>query len=152
MRFPLLPASLVFVTTFLGSCGSTPTQDADLHSQDLRLPGGKIIHVETRTSEMEMMRGMMFRTSLAPDRGMLYVHKTPGLYSYWTYQYEIPLDMIWMDTGHRIVEIVENAQPCHVKASECPRFGGTKVSRYHLELAAGMAGKYGIEVGQRLEF
>jgi uncharacterized membrane protein (UPF0127 family) len=98
------------------------------------------------------MRGMRFRTSLAPDRGMLYVHKNPGPYTYWTYQYEIPLDMIWMDTSRQIVEIVENVPPCKTQASRCAHYGGTKVARFHLELASGMAAKYGLKVGDKLEF
>lgn len=152
MRLLLPAAGAILLTTLSISCGSAGSSYSDLHSQDVTLPGGGTIHVETMISQMDMMRGMMFRTSLASDRGMLYVHKEPGLYNYWTYQYEIPLDMIWMDSDHRIVEIIENVQPCHSKASECPHYGGTKVARYHLELAAGMARKYGLQVGQRLEF
>jgi hypothetical protein len=153
MRVPSAAASAVLLTTFSISCGFTSSSShADLHSQDVALPGGQTIHVETMISRVDLMRGMMFRTSLAPDHGMLFVQKEPGLYSAWTYQVEIPLDMIWMDKSHQIVEIVENVPPCRTKASQCPSYGGTKVAQYELELAGGMARKYGLQIGQRLEF
>ena len=136
----------------LASCGSGSASFSDINTQDVTLPGGQIIHVERMIAAEDQMRGMMFRTSLAPDRGMLYVHERPGLYSYWTYRYEIPLDMIWMDTSHQIVDLIENVPPCKTAASQCPHYGGTKTTRYHLELAAGMARKYGLMVGQKLEF
>jgi uncharacterized protein len=151
MRF-ILPASAGILLCFLASCGRTATTFSDINTQEITLPGGQTIQVERMMSTADQMRGMMFRTSLAPDRGMLYVHKTPGLFPYWTFQYEIPLDMIWMDTSRQIVEIVENVPPCKSQASQCPHYGGTKVARYHLELAGGMAAKYGLKAGEKLEF
>ena len=136
----------------LTSCTRNATTFSDINTQEVTLPGGQTIQVERMMSTADQMRGMMFRTSLAPDHGMLYVHKTPGLYPYWTYQYEIPLDMIWMDTARQIVEIIDNVPPCKTAASQCPHYGGQKVARYHLELAAGMAAKYGLKVGQKLDF
>ena len=152
MRFLLPAGSAMLLTLLLVSCGSSASTYSDLHTQDVTLPGGQVIHVETMITREDQMRGMMFRTSLPPDRGMLYLHKDPGLYSYWTYQYEIPLDMIWMDTGHHIIEMLENVPPCHTRASQCPHYGGTKIARYHLQLAGGMARKYGLQLGQRLDF
>lgn len=125
---------------------------SDLNTRDVTLPGGVVIRAETMISDNDLIRGMMFRTSIAPDRGMLFVHKQPGMYSYWMYQTLIPLDMVWMDKAHNIVEIVENAQPCRTQASQCPHYGGTKTSSFVLELGGGMARKYGLKAGQTIEF
>jgi uncharacterized membrane protein (UPF0127 family) len=97
------------------------------------------------------MRGMMFREKLDPDRGMLFLHKPAGNYTYWMYQVKIPLDIIWMDDQGTIVEIAANVPPCpHTAASQCPVYGGTKKSQVVLELAGGMAAKYGLEAGMRV--
>src|SRR5438105_14603048 len=136
MRSTLLAGAGVALW-LLASCGHTGTTFSDINTQEVTLPGGQTIQVERMMSTRDQLRGMMFRTSLAPDHGMLYVHKDAGLYSYWTYQYEIPLDMLWIDTSRQIVEMVENVPPCKAQASQCPRYGGTKVARYHLELAGG---------------
>jgi uncharacterized membrane protein (UPF0127 family) len=148
--FPLLCAA-AFACIAAG-CGPSAASYADLNTQEVKLPGGQTIRAEAMIRPEDQLRGLMFRTSLAPDRGMLFIHKTPGLYSTFMYQHEIPLDIIWLDTGRNIVEIVENAPPCKTVASQCPHYGGTKTSQFILELAGGMAHKYGLRTGQHLEF
>jgi uncharacterized membrane protein (UPF0127 family) len=152
MRFLRLCCGVMMAACLLSSCSSNTVSFADMNTQEVTLPGGQTIRAQAMIRPEDQLRGMMFRTSLAPDHGMLFVHKTPGLYSTFMYQHEIPLDILWMDTRHNIVEIVENAQPCRTAASQCPHYGGTKVSQYILELAGGMARKYGLQVGQRLDF
>lgn len=100
-----------------------------------------------------MLRGMMFRDSLAPDRGMLFIHGAPGKYSYWMYQVRIPLDIIWIAPNHGIVEISADTPPCPSKsASACPSFGGQQTAVYVLELAGGSARKYSLKVGDTISF
>jgi len=124
----------------------------DLRTREVILPGGHMIRAESAVDTRDMMRGLMFRNSLAPDHGMLFVHPVSGHYSYWMYQTYIPLDMIWMDENHRIVEIVESAPPCKTAASKCAHFGGNQTARFVLELNGGESRKFGIELGQRVEW
>jgi uncharacterized membrane protein (UPF0127 family) len=118
----------------LAGCASKTSPIEDLLTRDVTLPGGQIIKAESAVDTRDMLRGLMFRTSLAPDHGMLFVHPVSGRYSYWMYQTFIPLDMIWMDENHRIVELVESAPPCKTAASKCPHFGGNETARFVLEL------------------
>jgi hypothetical protein len=124
----------------------------DLLTREVTLPGGHIIRAETAVDTRDMMRGLMFRDSLAPDHGMLFVHPVSGNYGYWMYQTNIPLDMIWMDQNHRIVELVENAPPCKTAASKCPHFGGHQPARFVLELNGGSIRKFGIRKGQTIQW
>lgn len=125
----------------------------DLYSREVRLPNGKTIRSEVVHQAMDMKRGMMFRDSLASDRGMLFMHGTPGEYPYWMYQVRIPLDIIWLDSSRRITEMSLNTPPCKAaSSSQCPNYGGTKPALYILELAAGEAPKNKLQVGDRLEF
>ncbi len=104
--FVLIPALLA-----ISACGPKPVTVEELHLHDVKLPGGQVIQVEIMFDLMDMLRGMMFRSYLAPDRGMLFMHRAPGRYSYFMYQHLISLDMIWMDPSHRIVEIVPMPRP-----------------------------------------
>src|SRR5689334_14959458 len=125
----------------------------DFNTTEVALPNGKVIVAETMLQQIDQMRGMMFRDSLAPDRGMLFIHTAEGNYPYWMYQVRIPLDIIWMSQQQRIVEISANTPPCPSKAAhECPNFGGHEKARYVLELAGGGAAKYGLQVGDKLSF
>ena len=146
--FPLLFAAVLLLL----SCGPKATTLEDFNTTDLTLPGGQIIKVETMLDTRDVMRGMMFRTSLAPDRGMLFVHKTAGQNTYWMYQTLIPLDIVWLDKDRRIVEIVPNAQPCKTEASKCLHYGGHEVAKYVLEISGGMAQKYNLKLGDLLQF
>jgi uncharacterized membrane protein (UPF0127 family) len=143
---------LILLVASLASCSRDTATYADLNTRDVTLPGGQVIQAETVTATLQMAKGLMFRTSLAPDHGMLFVHPRPGYYSYFMFQHEIPLDIVWLDGGHIVVEIVQNAPPCTTDASQCPHYGGTKVAHYVLEMAGGMARKYDLHVGQRIEF
>ena len=117
------------------------------------LPGGQKIQAEVMTHPTDMMRGMMFRDALAPDRGMLFIHGSSGRYTYWMHQVKIPLDIIWMSKDKRVVEISHRTPPCTSKsARECPSYGGHYDAIYVLELAGGMASKYGIKEGDYLSF
>jgi uncharacterized membrane protein (UPF0127 family) len=129
-----------------------PATMDDLQSAVVILPGGQKIKAERMVLTSDLARGMMFRDSLAADRGMLFFHEREGNYSYWMYQTRIPLDIIWMDRYRRIVEISANAPPCKTAASQCAHYGGNQRAQYVLELAGGMASKYGLKAGDILEF
>jgi len=142
----------LFLVLALWSCGNKQDAVDDFHTREITLPGGRVIKVETMADQVDMVRGMMFRTSIAPDHGMLFVHQEPGHYTYWMYQTLIPLDMIWMDAQRNVVEIVENAQPCQTQASKCPKYGGNETASYVLELGGGMVKKYGLKNGDTIQW
>lgn len=117
------------------------------------MPNGKTVYAESAIEYQEMLRGLMFREKLPEDEGMLFFHNKPGRYGYWMFQVKIPLDIIWMDSKKNVVEVAANATPCpSTKASECPAFGGKAESQFVLEIPAGMAARYGVNVGSKLEF
>ena len=145
---------LILVGAFtLAGCGERPVTEDEFRTKVVTLPNGTHIRSEVVVHPTEMMRGMMFRESLARDRGMLFIHPEEGQYTYWMFQVKIPLDIIWMDRNHRIVEISASTPPCpSSKASECPSFGGAKKSQFVLELAGGEAAKQGLKPGDMLAF
>jgi uncharacterized membrane protein (UPF0127 family) len=149
--FHLALAVLLIACGILTGCSKDdPSNDIDLTT--VAFPDGTKIVAETLRTDFERVRGMMFRASLPADHGMLFVHPKEDKYTYWTYQTKIPLDMIWMDHDHRIVEIAPNAQPCTTKASECPKFGGHFQANFVLEVNAGVAAKNHLREGDSLDF
>src|SRR4029079_11266235 len=107
----------------LCACGSK--SDQIVNTTEVTFPNGKTVIAETMLRDIDQMRGMMFRDSLAPDRGVLFVHPQEGNVSYWMYQVRIPLDIIWMDHDRKIVEISANTPACTSKSSrDCPSYGG----------------------------
>ena len=135
----------------VGCGGSGAGQDA-IPKQFVKLPGGQQIQVEVVYKQADMARGMMFRDHLAPDRGMLFLHAEPGKYPYWMYNCKIALDILWLDQSRRIAEISANTPPCPGPASQCPQYGGNVPAQFVLELAAGMAERYGLKLGDEIRF
>jgi uncharacterized protein len=144
-----------FAAAFLSlcACGSKTSDIDGLNTMEITFPNGKTVVAETMLRDIDQMRGMMFRESLAKDRGMLFVHSKEGNVPYWMYQVRIPLDIIWMDRNRKIVEISANTPACTSKSSrDCPSYGGHEKARYVLELAGGGAALYSLKVGETLSF
>lgn len=150
-RLPILAALAALVLA--AGCGSRKVEDA-AGTTPLTMPDGSTIRVEVMMTPIDMMRGMMFRDEMGKDRGMLFVHDKPGVQHYWMYHVKIPLDMIFMDPDHRIVEIEANVPPCppESKAKDCPSYGSAENVRFVLELAGGEAARRNLKVGDTLRF
>ena len=142
--------AFLVLCALLAGCDKPQNPD-DFNTSDLTLPDGKVIKVETMVSATDLRVGMRYRTSLAPDHGMLFVHATSGIYPYWMYHVVIPLDIVWLDSDRKIVLIVANAQPCKSEVvQQCPEYASPQPAHYVLELEGGMAKKYNLRVGQQL--
>jgi uncharacterized protein len=148
MRFALPLILVLLAACKTGSTGSSASDD--FYLTDVTLPNGKVIRAEPARTETMMIRGMMFRDSLAEDRGMLFTHGETGNFSYWMFQVRIPLDIIWLDAQKRVVEIVENAKPCPAKP--CENYGGKQKALYVLELAGGGVQRNNLRLGDTLRF
>ena len=101
--------------------------------------------VEIAATLAEQKRGLMFRKSLAPDRGMLFTYKRPQPAAYWMKNTLIPLDIIYIQADGRILSIVRNARP----HDETPLPAGGLVLGV-LEIAGGRAAQLGILPGDRV--
>lgn len=150
--FMKLCVLLAVVLGVMGGCGGKQSEDL-VEMKTLTMPGGQVIRAEVMIRGTDMMRGMMFRRQLSPDRGLLFVHPRPGKYSYWMSNVKVALDIIWLDKERRIVEMSVNTPPClEADATKCPHYGGKMDSQFALELAGGMAAKYGLLAGQQITF
>jgi uncharacterized membrane protein (UPF0127 family) len=111
---------------------------------------GKSVTAELAVSDEERGRGLMFREKILPDQGMLFVFETEDVHFFWMKNTLVALDMLWLDTGRRVIHIEANVPPC--KADPCPSYGPGIPARYVLELRAGGAAEKGIKVGDQLQF
>ncbi len=118
----------------------------------LTLPSGKKLQVEVARNEIERSIGMMWRTSLRPRAGMLFVFEDQAQQSFWMKNTLVDLDMIFIDRNKRITGIaadVPRSAPDTPDSRVAVRQG---LARFVLELPAGAAARYGLRAGQRLRF
>ena len=95
-------------------------------------------------------RGLQFRESLGQDRGMLFIFSASRPHSFWMKNTLIPLDIIWMDHNRRIVFIASNVLPC--KTEQCPVYAPGRNAAYVLEVNAGVAVEFGLNIGDQAVF
>jgi uncharacterized membrane protein (UPF0127 family) len=143
---------VLLVLSFCIGCGSKPDDVEDLNMQVITLPAGGQIRAQVVMTQGEMESGMKFRDALPQGRGMLFVHKSPAPYVYWMSNVKVPLDIIFMDSSHRIVEVSADTPPCTKKPADCPVYGGHTNEQFVLELRAGEAQRLGLHQGQALSF
>ena len=104
-------------------------------------PNGTNIFVEIADSPDKRGQGLMFRPSMAPDRGMLFLFPEPGKQTFWMKNTLISLDIFWLDEVGTILHLEPNVPICTRKDDGCPRYQAPYKSLQVLELNAGMVEK-----------
>lgn len=69
------------------------------------LVGSDTLYVEVAETFYERARGLMFRTHLSPDSGMLFIFEKPDFISMWMANTLIPLDIAFLDSNLIIIDI-----------------------------------------------
>ncbi|MCA0958000.1 DUF192 domain-containing protein [Muricauda ruestringensis] len=103
--------------------------------------------IEIAESEYETQTGLMYRKSMKENRGMLFIQPTESLQYFYMKNTEIPLDIIYIDSGMKIVSFQKNAEPFNEDTlpSNVP-------ARYVFEINAGLSDKLGLQVGDSISF
>ena len=88
---------------------------AKLPSETLTIINSKgdrrVFDVELATTPKQQEAGLMFRRSLAPDAGMLFIFAKPQVVDFWMKNTVLPLDMIFIRKNGVVDSIAENAPP-----------------------------------------
>jgi len=101
--------------------------------------------VEVARTEEEQSHGLMDRQSLGPDRGMIFPYEPPQAVAFWMKNTLIPLDMIFIAPGGRILRIEDSAVPLSLE----PVGSGEAVEAV-LELNGGRSAELGIAAGDQV--
>jgi uncharacterized membrane protein (UPF0127 family) len=98
--------------------------------------------VELAQSAQDQARGLMFRTQMGANEGMLFPYDPPRVLSFWMKNTVIPLDLIFIGPDRRVINVAANATPYSEDQiwSEAPAIAV-------LELNGGRAAELGIAPG-----
>jgi uncharacterized protein len=127
----------------LSACASGGTEAAETASAIVTIDMAGKQHrftVEVARTPAEQSRGLMNRTSLSANGGMLFPFEKPKFASFWMKNTFIPLDMIFIRADGSIDRIAENTIPESLE----PVVSGGEVAAV-LELAGGTAARLGID-------
>lgn len=135
-------ASIPLVLSIALSCGYAPFGSAQT-LLPLQL-GAAELHAEYALSYVERARGLMERTELAADRGMLFRFDEVRRNCLWMKNTPLPLSVAFVDDGGRVIN-VEDMQP-HTTDNHC----AAGPARFALEMNLGWFAERGIKAGDTL--
>ncbi len=108
----------------------------------------RVIQLEVAKTPQEQEVGLMGRTSLGDDRGMLFVFSPARPTQFWMKNTLIKLDMVFLNKGV-VQSIAMNVPPC--TSDPCPTYGSTRdVIDQVIELRGGRSTTLGLKVGDRV--
>ncbi len=139
----ILTALAVSLALPIAACGTTASEAESAATIPLSITmAGKAhrFNVEVARTDAEQDRGLMFRTRLPADGGMIFPFPKPRFGSFWMKNTLIPLDMIFIRADGSIDRIAENTIPESLE----PVVSGGEVSAV-LELTGGTAARLGID-------
>ena len=127
-----------------------PTEaQPQLETSPLVVIAGETRHgftVELADEFEDIRAGLMFRTELADDAGMLFDLGTPRRAAFWMKNTILPLDMLFLDTDGEVLAIAKNTVPGSLRRVD----PGVPV-RAVLEVNAGLSDSLGLSAGDRVE-
>ena len=123
--------------------------EAGLQLTDVTVVSGEKRHVfktELALTAQQQARGMMFRTEMGDDEGMLFPSYTLGIRSFWMKNTPLPLDIIFVGPDNRILNIGAGVPySLNNVVSDGPALAV-------FEIRGGLSEELGIKAGDKVEF
>jgi uncharacterized membrane protein (UPF0127 family) len=150
------------VSLGLGIClavfiGSTINSNRPLTGVEGEVPMVKLVNRfgDTHTLKLEIARtaeqqrkGLMFRTFLPSDQGMLFVFDSEAPREFWMQNTLISLDIIFADANGKVVTIHKRTKTNQTTET----YPSSQPAKFVLETNGGWADQSQLVVGDRLEF
>ena len=113
---------------------------------EARYPSPPSVQAELAVAPEELTRGLMYRTALSSDSGMLFRMPEVAAHRFWMRNTCLPLDMLFLDAQGVLVGLVDEASPLN----DTPR-GVDTPSAWVLEVQGGWARRHGVFAGQTVK-
>ena len=133
----------------IGTAGSLYAQDT-LKREALTLAtstGEHKFNVEIATTRDQHSRGLMFRRSMDPHQGMLFIYSETQYVSMWMRNTYIPLDMVFIRADGKVHRVEASTEPLSERIIE----SGDKV-RAVLEVIGGTAARLNLKPGDMVRY
>jgi uncharacterized protein len=109
--------------------------------------GSHKVTVEVTSSKEEQTTGLMFRRSIGPDDGMIFLYPQDQEITMWMKNTYIPLDMIFVKSDGTVLRIEENTEPLSERI-----ISSEGNARAVIEMKGGSAARFGIKPGDKIDY
>jgi uncharacterized membrane protein (UPF0127 family) len=133
----------ILVATSCAGCSDGKFQEkvAPMTHTTLKVAGRDVL-VELQLDDAARQRGLMFRTELADEAGMLFVFCTEAMQHFYMRNTLIPLDIVFLEANGTVINVT-HGQP----GVELPTCDSTRPALMVLELAGGWSERHGLKPG-----
>ena len=143
MRFWIVLISIVLTSTFAHAEIKFPKEKIKL--------GGKTITVEVARSNEQLAHGLMYRTQMGENDGMIFVFPDVDTRSFWMKNTFIPLSIGFFDEDKILVDIQDMEAVKSEMVTTPPSYVSAKPAKYALEMNRGWFLKNSVKVGAKFE-
>ncbi|CAB3647337.1 DUF192 domain-containing protein [Paraburkholderia rhynchosiae] len=162
MRFPMrslmarfaVAAILPFAAMSFAALNTVPAQAQQMPAgakQPSEFPRAKltagmfVIDAAVAANDADREQGLMYRTSLAPNEGMLFVFNENAVHCFWMKNTLIPLSIAFIRADGTVTDIDE--MQAETTSNHCPKNNGV----YALEMSKGWFTSKGIKPGMKIQ-
>ena len=107
---------------------------------------GQVVKVSVADTPQAREKGLSGRIKLASDEGMLFIFSSDAKYSFWMKDMRFPIDILWISSDEKILDMRQNVSPETYPAVFTP----SSPARYVLELSAGYSEAHGVKIGDTI--
>jgi len=116
------------------------------------LPSGKIILAEVADTAEKRTKGLSNREELAYNSAMLFVFDNESYHSFWMPDMHFAIDIVWLDSNYKIVDVAEDVQPAIDKSlGSLPRYINQTPAKYVLEFNSGFCAENDLADGDYIK-
>lgn len=142
----------IFITNYSVTENGTPeeyvfTKEGELSFYNDENEFIKKIDIEIAESDYERQLGLMYRTEMTENQGMLFIFPYQTYQSFWMRNTKISLDMMFINEKRNIVTIHKNTTPLSDQS-----YPSTEPAKYVVEVIAGFTDKFKIETGDQIRW
>ncbi len=144
----ILTPVLIVLAIIIFLTEKTQNQPAKTNLPIIKI-GEAVVNVEIADTPEKRTLGLSGRTALLPNAGMLFVFDNEDYHTFWMKDMNFPLDIIWIGSDMKIVDVFKNATP-----DSYPKyaFKPDHPAKYVLEVNTGWLEKNKINLGDKIEF
>jgi uncharacterized membrane protein (UPF0127 family) len=147
MLAPMRSFALALALLLLAACGRGGEGDARPRALIETSTGEVSVEVEIADDDAERARGLMERTELDPDTGMVFVYPNDVRGAFWMKNTLIPLSIAFYAADGRILKILD-MEPC--RKDPCRLYDPGVSYRGALEVNQGAFDRWNVREGDRV--
>lgn len=145
-RAIVMGLALACASTLAGAQGMPPGAKAPQDFPHVKLTAGMyLIDAAVAANNQDREQGLMYRTSLAPNEGMLFVFNENAVHCFWMKNTLIPLSIAFIRADGTVTDIDE--MQAETENNHCPRNNGV----YALEMSSGWFSAKNIQPGTKIQ-